>query len=161
MLAIRSPLQATTLPAAFLAELNKGVEVSKAASLLIRSGECMHALLDNLLDFNRTKLGLVINIAPSESDLASLLAEERARLQTINPNRQLELQRIRDTKGYGDGCRLQQLLRNLVINAIKYGASDLPVQVVMRGEQREEMLFEVNETAFTVRILRLQKTCHA
>jgi signal transduction histidine kinase len=147
---MRSPLQAITLTATFLAELNKGVEVSQAASLLIRSGECMHALLDDLVDFNRTKLGLGINIAPSDIDLASVFVDELERLRTINPHRPLELQQMGDTKGYWDGCRLQQLLRNLVTNAIKYGASGSPVHVVIRGEQEEEVVFEVKNCGMAI-----------
>ena len=47
-----------------------------------------------------------------------------------------------DPQGVWDGRRLQQLLGNLVLNAIKYGSSALPVQVVVNATD-EEVRFEV------------------
>jgi signal transduction histidine kinase len=67
---MRNPLNTIQLTASYLAALNAGAEVSEAASRLIRSGACMKALLDDLVDFNRTKLGLGINIALANVDLA-------------------------------------------------------------------------------------------
>jgi len=59
---MRSPLNTILLTARHLGALNAGAEVSEAASRLIRSGASMKALLDDLIDFNRTKLGLGIKI---------------------------------------------------------------------------------------------------
>src|SRR5690242_7862958 len=67
---MRSPLQAIQMTASYLAALNAGAQVSEAASRLISSGTRMKALLDDLLDFARTKLGLGINIAPNDVDVA-------------------------------------------------------------------------------------------
>ncbi len=66
---LRSPLSAIQLSAGYLAKLNAGENVSAAASRIIRSGSRMQALLDDLLDFNRTKLGLGISITPAAVDL--------------------------------------------------------------------------------------------
>ena len=68
---MRNPLNAIQMTASYLAALNAGAEVSEAASRLIRSGASMKALLDDLVDFNRTKLGLGINITLANVDLAS------------------------------------------------------------------------------------------
>jgi signal transduction histidine kinase len=62
---MRSPLQTIQMTASYLAALNAGEKVSVAASRLIRSGARMQALLDDMLDFNRTRLGLGINIVPT------------------------------------------------------------------------------------------------
>ena len=59
---MRSPLQTIQMTALYLANLNAGDKVSGAASRLIRSGARMQALLGDMLDFNRTNLGLGINI---------------------------------------------------------------------------------------------------
>ena len=68
---MRNPLNTIQMTASYLAALNAGAEVSEAASRLIRSGASMKALLDDLVDFNRTKLGLGINIALADVDLAA------------------------------------------------------------------------------------------
>jgi hypothetical protein len=44
--------------------------VSVAAGRLIRSGASMQALLDDLVDFNRTNLGVGLNVRPAHVDLA-------------------------------------------------------------------------------------------
>jgi hypothetical protein len=48
--------------ASYLAALNAGATVSAAADRLIRSGARIQALVDDLVDFNRSNLGLGINI---------------------------------------------------------------------------------------------------
>lgn len=139
---MRSPLQTIQMTARYLAALNAGEQVSEAASRLIRSGARMQALLNDMLDFNRTRLGLGINIAPTDDDLERLLADELDQLRAAYPDRRIDLDVQGDGRGVWDGRRLQQLLGNLVLNAIKYGAPDAAVRVVMTGEERD-VRFEV------------------
>ena len=137
---MRSPLQTIQMTASYLAALNAGEKVSVAASRLIRSGVRMQALLDDMLDFNRTKLGLGINVAATEGDLAKQLADELDLVRAVHPDRELELDVAGDCHGVWDGRRLQQLLGNLVLNAIKYGEPDAPVRVTLTGEEAEVLL---------------------
>ena len=44
---------------------------------------------------------------------------------------------VGDTRGHWDGVRLQQLVRNLVVNAISYGAADTPIHVVLTGDEAD------------------------
>jgi signal transduction histidine kinase len=73
---MRNPLNTIQMTASYLAALNAGADVSEAAFRLIRSGACMKALLDDLVDFNRTKLGSGINITLANLDLATAFADE-------------------------------------------------------------------------------------
>ena len=91
----------------------------------------MQALLDDLCDFNRTRLGLGINVIPKRVNLTDVLAEELEELRAIHPDRQIELHVAGDLQGVWDGQRLQQLRGNLVLNALKYGAQDAPVRVMV------------------------------
>jgi signal transduction histidine kinase len=131
---MRSPLQAIQVTASYLAVLNAGEQVSKAAGRLIRSGARMQALLNDLTEFNRTQLGLGINVIPANINLADVLADEVDELRAIHPDRQIDLEVNGDSQGDWDGPRLQQLLGNLVLNAIKYGAPDAPVRVTVTGD---------------------------
>jgi signal transduction histidine kinase len=131
---MRSPLQAIQATATYLEVLNAGDRVSEAAGRLIRSGARMQALLDDMTDFNRTKLGLGINVAAEGVDLAEVLGDELDELRAVHPDRQIELQVSGNLQGAWDGRRLQQLLGNLVLNAVKYGAQDTPVRVVVTGD---------------------------
>ena len=139
---MRSPLNTILTTASYLAALNSGEEVSAAASRLIRSGAAMKDLLDDLVDYNRTKLGLGIDISRADADLAALFADELEQQRGAHPSRQLELEVVGDTRGRWDGPRLQQALRNLVTNALKYGSASSPVHVVLIGEE-DEVRFEV------------------
>lgn len=131
---MRSPLQAIRVTASYLAMLTAGEQVSQAAGRLIRSGARMQALLDDLTEFNRTKLGLGVNVRPTNVNLADLLADELDALRAIHPDRQIEFQVSGDAQGNWDGPRVQQLLGNLVLNALRYGAPDTPVRVTVTGD---------------------------
>jgi signal transduction histidine kinase len=153
---MRSPLQTIRMTAQYLAALNAGEKVSGAASRLIRSGARMQALLNDMLDFNRTNLGLGINIAPTNGDLATLLADELDQLAAAHPDHRVDLDVEGDSQGVWDGRRLQQLFGNLVLNAIKYGSPDAPVRVVMTGEERD-VHFEVRNRGPAIDRLTLDR----
>ncbi|SOZ51037.1 putative sensor histidine kinase (dctS) [Cupriavidus taiwanensis] len=134
---MRSPLQTIQSTAHFLVALNAGEKVSEAAARLIRSGARMNALLDDLCDFNRTKLGLGINIVPAGIDLAQVFGDTVDQLRAAHPDHGIELAVHGNVRGVWDGLRLQQLLSNLVTNAVMYGAADAPVRVVVTGDDAE------------------------
>jgi signal transduction histidine kinase len=139
---MRTPLQTIQLTASYLAALNVGADVAGAAQRLINSGARIQALLDDLVDLNRSNLGLGIQVAPSEVDVASLFADELDQLRAAFPERRLEFRFGGNTQGVWDGQRLQQLLGNLVVNAITYGAPDAPVRVLVMGDG-PDLCFEV------------------
>jgi signal transduction histidine kinase len=132
---MRSPLQTIVMTSSYLSALDAGAEVSKAASRLINSGAQMQALLDDLLDFNRTQLGLGINIIPKPVDLARLFVDELDRIRAAHPGCDVKLQVSGDCFGEWDPLRLQQLLANLTLNAIRYGTAGTTVHVMLRGDE--------------------------
>jgi signal transduction histidine kinase len=142
---MRTPLQSIITTAAYLSELNAGAQVSSASSRLISSGAQMKALLDDLVDFNRTTLGLGINVEVEPIDLDTVFSAELDLLRGAHPDRAIDLQVAGDTRGCWDGLRMQQLLCNLVTNAIKYGDSNAPVQVSMQGDG-DDVQFEVKNS---------------
>jgi signal transduction histidine kinase len=139
---MRSPLQTIQATASYLTRMNAGEGISSAADRLIRTGARMQALLDDLCDFNRTELGLGISIVPAEVDLVAVFADETDQLRAAHPDRPIVLEAPPSLRGVWDGLRLQQLLGNLVVNALRYGAPDAPVRVVMTGDGTETW-FEV------------------
>ena len=142
---MRTPLQSIQMTASYLGALNAGEKVSKAASRLINSGARIKALLDELVEFNRAQLGLGIHVSPSNVDVADLFADELQELRAAHPGREFVLNVTGDTKGFWDGPRLQRLLGNLVVNAVKYGLKDAPVSVVVAGD-KDGLRFEVRNT---------------
>jgi signal transduction histidine kinase len=142
---MRSPLNTILMTATYLAAMNAGANISEAASRLIRSGASMKALLDDLVDFNRAQLGLGIKMTLADTDLSALFEDEVDQLRGSHPGRLIELEVSGDTRGFWDGPRLQQLLRNLVSNGIKYGAADGAIRVVLTGGEAD-VLCEVTNS---------------
>jgi signal transduction histidine kinase len=140
---MRDPLQVIQITAKLLSKLDAGADVAAAAARLSKSGGDIKALLDDLLDFNRTKLGLGITIAPSAVELAKDFAGELEQLRVAHPGRQIELEVNGDVSGIWDKNRLHQLLGNLVVNALKYGASSAPIRVVLNSRPAE-VIFAVH-----------------
>jgi signal transduction histidine kinase len=134
---MRSPLNTILTTASCLAAMNAGEQVSASAARLIRSGAAMQSLLDDLVDFNRTKLGLGVKVVPSDIDVAAVVTDEVEQLRGAYPNRHIELTATGDSRGRWDGARLQQMVRNLVSNAIRYGSTDTAVRVALRGDVTE------------------------
>jgi signal transduction histidine kinase len=141
---MRSPLQTILGTAWRLADLNAGDQVSAAAARLVRSGASMQALLEDLVDFNRTKLGLGLKVVRSDIDLATVAADELDQLRGAHPDRRIELVEAGGSHGRWDGARMQQLLRNLVSNAIQHGSPDAPVRVALHDEGADVLLEVTN-----------------
>jgi signal transduction histidine kinase len=140
---MRSPLQVIQLTAMHLSKLDAGTDVATCAARISKSTRSLKALLDDLLDFNRTKLGLGITISPAAVDLAKEFSAELEQLRAANPGRRIELEVGGDVSGVWDINRLNQLLGNLVVNALKYGASSSPVKIVLNG-LAGEVVFSVH-----------------
>ncbi|MDN7702430.1 sensor histidine kinase [Burkholderia semiarida] len=134
---MRTPLQTIQVTASYLSALNAGEEVSEAAGRLIRSGGRMQGLLDDLCDFNRTQLGLGINVVPRHVDLAHVLANVVDELRAGHPDRDIDVDIRGDLRGDWDDQRMQQLLSNLVGNAVKYGTPGTPVRVTAAANDSE------------------------
>ena len=142
---MRSPLQTVQMTAKYLGQLNAGSDVSAAAGRLIRSGADLQALLDDLVDFNRTNLGIGIKIIPTQVDLGATCAQELEQLRVAYPDSQLQLNVVGDCQGSWDGRRVRQLLGNLVTNAIHHGEPDAPVRIAVVGE-RADVRIEVSNS---------------
>jgi signal transduction histidine kinase len=146
---MRSPLNSVMLTAQYLGELNAGAEISESAAVIIRGGAAMKALLDDLLDYNRAKLGGGISVTPSDVDLERVFRTEVDLQRHAHPQRRIELHVEGITTGHWDGARLQQVLRNLLSNALQYGREDAPITVSLRGAE-SVVFFEVKNHGPTI-----------
>jgi signal transduction histidine kinase len=131
---MRSPLTTVMTTAGYLEMLDAGPEVAAAAGRLARSGHSIKYLLDDLLDFSRTRLGLGLRIAAVDVDLLGAVTDEMEQLRGAHPDRAIELVATGHHDGQFDARRVQQLLRNLVSNALLYGTPSEPVRVMLRGD---------------------------
>jgi signal transduction histidine kinase len=142
---MRGPLQAILLTASSLGAMKAGADLSVASARLVRSGERMRALLDDLVDFNRSNFGLGIAVRPAPAELATVFADEVEVQRAAHPGRRIELATSGPTGGTWDAPRLQQLLGNLIQNAAKYGSQTSPIRVVVAGDADGVTLDVVND----------------
>jgi len=147
---MRSPLQAIRMTAAHLKAMNAGADVSNAATRLIRSGARMQSLLDGLVDFNRTQFGLGVNVSRVAGDLGEHCASGLEEVRIVCPSRTFEFSAQGDCSGLWDRQRIEQLVSNLVNNAVKYGTPDTPIQVTVTGGEGEVTIDVVNQGVLEV-----------
>jgi signal transduction histidine kinase len=137
---LRGPLNAVLLTSQVISALGTGTPVSRHTQRLIRSGERMRQLLDDLLDYNRTSLDIGFRIKRAPVDLATLCGEEIELLRAALPGSRIAFAQEGDTHGSWDASRIKQIVSNLVTNAVRYGEPDGIVHVNLRGDDRQVLL---------------------
>lgn len=130
---LRSPLQTIQMTARALQRLHANADVDHAAKLLIRSGVRMKKLLDAQIDFSRIELGLGLGVQPRAVDLGPVCTEELEQIRAAYGEHALDLEVTGDCSGAWDSGRFQQMLNNLVVNAVQYGEPKEPIHVTLRG----------------------------
>ena len=129
---MRSPLQAILLTARNLARSNTGLDLPKAAERLVRSGAAIQSLLEDLIDFSRANLGQGTAVEPQECDIGLIFADEVEQQRVAHPGARIDLTVEGEVRAKCDARRLQQVLRNLITNAIAYGFQGTPVTVSLK-----------------------------
>jgi signal transduction histidine kinase len=130
---LRNPLASVLTCGELLQAHPTRVDVPQLARRITTNVHRMTGLINNVLDFARGRLGggiaLQIEVIP---DLALVLADVVAELQDAHPGRRIEQQVEVHAPIAGDRNRIQQLMSNLLANALTHGAPDQPVQLVAR-----------------------------
>jgi signal transduction histidine kinase len=142
---LRGPLNAILLTSQLISKLGDGTPVCEPTARLIRSGERMKELLDDLLDYSRTSLELGLPVSPAPCDLASVCREEVEVQRAALPGCRIEYAADGATKGSWDASRIRQVIGNLVTNAARYGHPASPVAVRVRGGEDDVRLSVENE----------------
>ncbi len=109
----------------------------KFLGIIEREAQRLHALVSDLMSLSRVEAEK--HELPTERiDLHSLV--ERAARDAAGSNRadRLQLELTAEPTVVGDLQQLEQVVRNLVDNALKYGAPDTPVTVVLDLAQSDQ-----------------------
>lgn len=136
---IRTPMNAVLGMAQLLARTQLSAEQKKYVDMISSSGKSLLGIINDILDFSKIEAGKM-ELAPAEFALGDLLTS-LANLMSINAaHKNLELIISADEKIpavlWGDSHRLQQILVNLVSNAIKFtDQGEVAVQVSLMPSQ--------------------------
>jgi len=135
---LRTPLTTLQLQ---LQSLERGLAgapdvISRKLDSCLRQGGRLVTLVDSLFDFSRITSGkLTLNrqhfdLATAVREVATRLAELAARSGTT-----VSVEAERVIEGFWDRLRIEQVIENLVNNAIKYGANS-PVTLVVTADDQ-------------------------
>ena len=103
-------------------------------SRIAATGERMHVLVVDLLDFTRTQLGGRMPIARRDADLGETIRHVVGEFTTSNQDRIINLNVAGDLRGQWDDVRLSQAVANLLANAFRHGAKTSPIDVSVAAD---------------------------
>jgi PAS domain S-box-containing protein len=136
---MRTPLMALTLQLGTLRRLvSKGS--AEALELKIQKAvgqtERLARLIDHLLDVSRIASGRLV-LEPAECDLSEVVRESAERFadEASRAGSEIRMRLQPEVKGTWDGFRLEQMVTNLVSNAIKYGDGK-PIEIELENNPK-------------------------
>ncbi|QJR34672.1 sensor histidine kinase [Gemmatimonas groenlandica] len=138
---LRAPLQTVLMVTDHLAtspsrDTTQSVLVSRASRSVTR----MIELVDDLLDFTRTRMGAGLGIASEATDLSTLVQHAVEEIEAAHPQWAFEPQIEAGLWAPVDAARIRQVLANLLSNAVHHGDSSLPVSIRAHGTDRQVVI---------------------
>lgn len=132
---LRTPLAAISHSASLLRRAGTTSEQrAEAVERIVKSAGRMGLMIQELLDFTRSRLGTQLPMNPVTCDLEDIAKQVLDELSALNPGIVLAIKTRGDLSGRWDSDRVMQLLSNLLDNAIRHHTGDGPVTVQLRGE---------------------------
>ena len=129
---MRTPLAAAKAQAQLalhqLSESGCDAPSAGALQLISRQIDKVARLVSDLLDMNRLDAG-VLQLTRGEVDLGVLAREVVARLHVLTPSSNISVSAPEHLPIVGDRDRLEQVLTNLVTNAIRYSPANATIEV--------------------------------
>ncbi len=130
---LRNPLAAIQSGAHVLRAMEQNQKSEQFIAIIQRSALRMAALIDNVLDFARGRLGSGLDIhRVVDSNLAAALEQIVTELKTACPARTIHEEIAINKPVFCDSARLAQMLSNLLANALTHGDPEAPIWVRAR-----------------------------
>jgi signal transduction histidine kinase len=142
---LRNPLSAiTALAQVTMQRDDLPGDVRERLAQMDRAAKRSLAMIESLLDFSESRLKGTLPIRPVTARPAEIAARVIEELSIANPERIILL----ELRGRGsfelDPVRIEQVLSNLVGNALVHGAPDAPIQVFVDVRESEALLAVTN-----------------
>lgn len=142
---LRSPLQSVSIGAAYLMRCqNDDTRLIQLGARMYNSTLRMSAMLDDLLDFTRIRIGGGLQIRRAQTDLEVVCAQVIDEFLASHPGRVIRSAKNGNCSGDWDGRRLAQVCQNLIGNALQYSAADSPIDVTIEGNEHDVVLSVCN-----------------
>ena len=140
---LRNPLN-TIAASLYTLERRAPPELQHVFPRISRSAQRMSRMIDQLLDFTRARLGEGLRIEPRPSNLRDICAATVEELESQYPER-IRFSADGDLSSEWDADRIQQVVSNLVVNALDYGSQEQPVDVRLERADGSARIVVSNE----------------
>jgi two-component system, sensor histidine kinase and response regulator len=144
---LKGPLSSMVMGTELILRRPQDEATRNYAERIRKSGRRMAAMIDDLFDLARIRLGGGVPIERSRVDLSATTRAVVAECLTASPACVIEGRYEGDAEGNWDRGRVEQIVSNLVSNAIRHGAPGAPIAVVVRGAEHEASLTVHNKGA--------------
>lgn len=150
---LRTPMNGILGASELLTPLVKTAEQQQYVALIHRSGKTLLALLNDLLDFSKIEAGKMVleqtsyplrDMVAHLQHLLEIRAKEKGLAFTINISADIAPYLL------GDEIRTQQILLNLLGNAIKFTEVGAITLTIKRTENSERLRFDITDTGIGI-----------
>ncbi len=138
---LRGPLNAMRTGLDLLPRLGDlGERQRQAVERLRRTGRRMEGLVDGLLDLARGRHGGAIPLSLAPGRVGEIAAHAISEAEAAQPQARFRLEVQGDDRGLVDAQRVEQVVANLLRNALDHGLREAPIEVLVRGLPAEIVL---------------------
>ncbi|MET0410696.1 MAG: response regulator [Polyangiaceae bacterium] len=146
---LRNPLLAVVAGSELIVRRSSDPDAVRLAETMREGGKRMQRMTGALFDLTRARLGGGIPIERAPLDLRALAERVFREHQLSAPGQPMSLAMDADVRGEWDGTRLEQLLSNLLGNAVQHGERGAPIRVELSCDEREVVLSVHNAGVIT------------
>jgi len=138
---LRSPLGAVMMASQFMLELGELKEPNLTLTTrIVRGTKRMNQMVGDLLDFTRSRLGAGVPIVRAAMDMGKEVTSAVDEVAAAHPESVLQLEMSGDLRGNWDAARIDQVIANLIGNAVQHGSAKTAINVGVRGDEKEVVL---------------------
>lgn len=131
---LRAPLQAVSMSTEMLErKITLDANALNYVKAIKTGARHMQAMVSDLLEFVRSRLGTQLPVEPCAMNLAQACQTALDQAGAGHPKCEQNLQVNGNVEGHWDPRRLDQLLQNLIGNALQHGASEGAVTLILNG----------------------------
>jgi signal transduction histidine kinase len=114
---------------------------------VLSAGHRMSRMIEQLLDLTRARLAGGIPVYPQPADLRAIVRRVTDELRAAHPDRAIDVSFEGRTEGAWDPDRLEQVVQNLLGNAVAYGDKEQPVSLRVEDHVDEVRVVVHNQGA--------------
>ena len=139
---LRNPLNGILMSAEFIKGRTIDEAIRDGLGRILRNGNRMAQMIDQLLDVSRFRLGGGISLSPTPADLRTLMEQVLGEFEEVRQRFQVQVHG--DTVGTWDADRLLQVLSNLCGNAVQHSPPSSPIHIRIQGRREDTVALQVH-----------------